>query len=254
MNKNTLCRALTLALTLAATTSTWACSLRDTRQQVAVLAAFSAQPLLPQEVSLRAGDLVSVLVPRSASLRVVDVEGNASDTVTALEAERYQRLSRYNRGRAPAEIRAGVYPAHLEWRHFGTGLPGVAYLMLTVDREQALLRVQVAESPIVSRGQELVWSDARQGDAIHLTPFDTLAFNLPGRPGDGWQVEMAGRLVAVTTIATLEPVADASAARVLLRLKAADVLAGVRADTLTVRHADRAVYRFTVRPLAMAAC
>ncbi|MCM8565407.1 hypothetical protein [Thauera linaloolentis] len=253
ISRHALCCAVALTLGLTAS-SAWACSLKDQRQQVSVLAQFSAAPMrLPQEVSLRTGDLLSVLVLRRARLRVVDANDQPSDAVAALDAARYQHLSRHNGAKAPAEISAGTYPAHLEWRHFGAGLPGAAYLMLTVDKEQALLRVQVDPRPPAPRGQDWVWSDARQSDPVALTPFDTLTLNLPGTPGDGWQVAMAGRPVAVASISAQAQATDAPA-RVLLQLNAADLWAGERADTFTVRHAGGAVYRFTVRPLAVAAC
>lgn len=256
MNKTALRRTLALALCLTVS-GAWACSLKDLRQQVAVLARFDTAPTqLPQEISLRASDLLSVLTPRSTTLQIVDARNKESDAMVVLEAGRYQMLSRHNGGKAPAEISTGVYPAHLEWRHFGAGAPGVAYLVLTADNnERALVRVHVAEPPAVSRGQDWVWSEARQGDVIELAPFDTLTFDLPGQPGDGWQVEMAGRPIALATIAVREPGPDASPVRALLRVKATDVLAGTRAeDTLTVRHAGGTVYRFTVLPLAVAAC
>lgn len=120
---------------------------------------------LPQEVRLTTGDLISVLAPRDARLRVVGPSGKDAAVVVPLEAARYQLLSTQGRGTVPVELSAAVYPKSLAWQHFGAAEPGLVYLDLSEGKSRGLVRVRVVERPPLPRSMDLVWSDTQQQEA-----------------------------------------------------------------------------------------
>lgn len=246
--KRALCRSVALALGLSAS-SAWACSTAITRGQATVWSNFSKEPgQLPQEVAILEGDLMSVLMPRNARASIVDASGKTTETLVALAAERYAELSEQGRGAVPIDVRLPDLPRTLAWQHYGAALPGTAYLKLVAGKEHALVRVQIDKRPVAPRGEQQIWNDARQQETISLTQFDTLALDLPGEPGDGWQVEMRAGRALLKTVALKQ---DASPTRVLLHL---DAQPGASEDVLIVRRKGREVYRFLVQPRPMPAC
>ena len=245
--KPALRHAVALAACLA-TTGAWSCSAVSARGQITVSAAFGKTPMQPpHEVELKAGDLLSVLVPHGASVQMVDGSDKATQAATALDAERYRSLSAQGRGSIPVEVRAGSFPERLEWRHFGAATPGLIYLKLTAGKEYALVRVQIVEKPVAPLGTNLVWSEAKQGEPIALTQFDTLTLDLPGEPGDGWQVGMRSGKAALKSLSA----GEGGAARVQLRIEAKP---GAPDDELSIQRQGRELYRFTVRPRPVPAC
>ena len=197
---------------------------------------------------MQTGDLLSVLAPRGATATLMVPGEGPTEPVVTLDAERYRALSAQGRGVVPVEVRSDSLPRNRQWQHFGASAPGVVYLKLTWGQKQALVRVQVAERPVVPRGTQLVWSEARQQDTIHLTQFDTLTLDLPGEPGDGWQITMQSGKSVLRSVAAAEGVV---AGRVLLRV---DVKPGAPEDVLSIQRQGRELFRFSVRPRPVPAC
>lgn len=249
--KAVLCRGITLAICLASS-GAWACSAGIARGQATVYGQLDTAPgQLPQEVELNTGDLLSVLAPRGARMLTVDANGKEATTVIPLEAARYQALSTQGRGTVPMEVRADAYPKSLAWQHFGAAEPGLAYLKLSAGKERGLVRVRVMERPAIQRGTDLVWSDARQQETIYLSQFDTLTLELPGEPGNGWQVSARSGKAVLQSVSQTPSEANAPPAQVRLRVA---VVPGAPEDELIVRRTDGGTYRFVVRPQAVPAC
>lgn len=238
--------------TCLAASGAWACTTEPLRGQATVFSQLDSTPdRLPQEVQFKVGDLLSMLTPRDAKILVVDANGKKTEAVVPLNAERYQTLSSQGRGTVPADVRANAYPPHMEWRYFGAAASGLAYLKLSASKKHDLVRIHVMERPVMPRGTDVIWNEARQYEAIGLTQFDTLTLDLPGAPGDGWQLGMRSGKAALTSALQVAQGAGAQSARVLLRV---EVIPGAPEDELTIQRAGGEVYRFTVHALPMPAC
>lgn len=230
----------------------WACSIAVERGQVTVYGQLGTAPgQLPQEVELKTGDLLSVLAPSGARMRVVDANGKDVPTVVQLDAQRYQALSAQGRGTIPVEVRAQAYPKSLAWQHFGAAEPGVVYLKLSVGKERGVVRVRIVERPAIRRGTDVIWTDSQQQEPLYLTQFDTLTLDLPGGPGDGWQVHARSGKAMLKSASQASTEAKDLPGRVRLQV---DVSPGAPEDELTVRRGSGEMYRFVVRPKPVPAC
>lgn len=246
-----LCRGIVLTSCLM-TSSAWACSIAIEREQTTVYGQLGTAPgQLPQEVELKTGDLLSVLAPRGARMRVVDTNDKDAVTVVQLDEQRYQVLSTQGRGAVPVEVRAEAYPKSLSWQHFGAAASGVVYLRLAAGKERGVVRVRVVERPAVRRGSDVVWTDALQTEPIYLTQFDILTLDLPGAPGDGWQVHARSGKAVLKSASQAAAGVNVSPDRVWLKL---EMVPGSSEDELSVRRGSGEIYRFVVRPKPVPAC
>lgn len=159
---------------------------------------------MPQELQLRAGALLSVLLP--GGMRTSGVgQDNENPALLALDEARYRELSAQGGGRIPPETEAVVSAAGrplLGWARFGAAHTGVSWLRFTSKgKADRWLRVQVDPALPVERGTEIRLSEADENREVIVSYYDRIILELPGALGDGWAVpnaEAVGlRLVAI---------------------------------------------------------
>lgn len=237
---------------LAAVSSAWPCVLELQRAQLAVIGRFeTAAGQLPQEVELRVGDLVSVLAPRTAKVQLIAPDEKPQVSLKVLTPARYEELSSRYRASIPPEVMALGYPRSLQWYHFGADVPGVSYLKLGAGKDRALLRVSIIPRPVVPRGTELLWTEARQTDVVELTPYDTLALELPGEPGSGWKIAMKSGKASLRSVTQVQAADGSFQPRAYLRLV---VEPEGQEDELVVQRDGVQFFRFLLRQKPVPIC
>lgn len=215
-------------------------------------------PHLPQERSLRAGDLISVLAPARAVLTLVDEPRDRPQPVLlALDEARFRTLAAQGGGRVAPEadaVMGGNRAGAMSWHRFGAQGSGLVYIQLSHAGREGLIRLDVQPPKVTPRGQTVRGNENNQAEPLFITMFDSLELDLPGSPGDGWTVTPADarglKLVAVEAVAA-NKAAEAASDRVRLRFSQNSALGPETG--LTVSGAGKR-FSFVIRSRAIPAC
>lgn len=243
--------SLASALTLLSTCVN-ACGVSVERTHSAIFGRLHARAgVLPDEISVRAGDLISVLLPMGVKVGLVDSNDQSSGILVPITADQFQALRKQVRDSLAPEYLVQGYPKHLEWRHFGAASDGVIYLKLSAANEHGLVRVKIDVPPVIKRGETLHWNENRQLESIRISQFDRLIVDLPGKSEDGWKAQMLHGKAVIKSVAYPRDSEDAAGSRVLLDV---DVNPGAMEDKLTLTRSGGYIYRFTLQSVPIPKC
>lgn len=243
--------SLASAFTLLSTGAT-ACGVSVERMHSAIFGKLYARSgVLPDEISVHAGDLISVLLPMGAKVGLVDSNEQASGALVPITADQFQALRKQVRGPLAPEFLVQGYPKHLEWRHLGAASDGVIYIKFSAANEHGLVRVKIDVPPVLQRGETLRWNENRQLETIRISQFDSLLLDLPGKSEDGWKAQMLHGKAVIKSVAYPRNSEDAAGSRALLEV---DVFPGAMEDKLTLTRSGGYIYRFTLQSIPIPKC
>lgn len=213
---------------------------------------------LPQERSMRGGDLISVLAPVKAVLTLVDEPRDRPlPVLLALDEARFRLLVAQGGGRLVPEaepVRGGKAADAMSWRRFGAQGTGLVYIQVSGAGREGLIRLDVQPAKVIPRGGLVRGNETSQSEPLSITMFDTLELELPGAPGDGWAIvptDGSGLKLAAVEAVVLEKAASAPAERV--RLRFSQLSASGYETKLTVTSAGKN-FSFIIRRRSIPTC
>jgi len=139
----------------------------------------------PTEISLKAGDLISIFASTKAQLKFYEKDpADRTPTLQALDETLYTELSRQGGGQV-AQHGMPAVRGHA-WQRFGAARAGVVHLRVREGRDVVWYRLAIESAPEYKRGRDIRYTEADQGRTLLLTLFDQLVLELPGEVGEGW--------------------------------------------------------------------
>lgn len=215
-------------------------------------------PALPQERTLRAGDLVSVLAPVKAVLTLVDEpRDRPQPLLLPLEEVRFRLLAAQGGGRLAPEAesaRGGKAADVMSWRRFGAQGIGLVYIQVSGAGRERLIRLDVQPAKVIPRGGRVRGNETSQSEPLSITMFDTLELELPGAPGDGWAILPAnGSGLKLAAVEAVVPAKADPAAIERVRLRFSQLSASGYETKLTVTSAGKN-FSFIIRHLPIPTC